>query len=338
MGYQIDEAKRLVIKAGHELVESGLIARTWGNISARIGYGKFVITPSGRDYMSLTPDDIVVVDIDGNYEGNVKPSSEKGVHAAAYKLRQDVNFVIHTHQVNATSLSILGKNIPLGNGISDDTKKIIGPKIITAKYGLSSTAKLTNAVETALGENPECNHVLMRYHGALCVGSDYDSAFKVAYTLEELSGRIYEHYCEEKLATSELGVEKLEVPEDFPLTVLHARTPYISKISKLGKPMRAYIDDLAQMIGAVVDIVPIGATWEDIEKARGSEAAIFIEGDGAYCYGVNEDEAEAMVMVLEKGCQAAYLAIKKPTPPLSYAGSILEHVIYMKKYSKLKDK
>ena len=101
--YTLEEGKKAVIEAGHRLLETGLIARTWGNVSARISDTQFVITPSGRAYDTLTPDDIVVVNInDCSYEGDVKPSSEKGIHADAYALRSDVNFVIHTHQVNAS--------------------------------------------------------------------------------------------------------------------------------------------------------------------------------------------------------------------------------------------
>ena len=69
MIFSIEEAKEFVIKAGLELLSAGLVARTWGNISARISDTQFVITPSGRSYDSLTKDDIVVVNIaDGSYD------------------------------------------------------------------------------------------------------------------------------------------------------------------------------------------------------------------------------------------------------------------------------
>ena len=80
---EILKAKQDVIDAGKKLVEYGLIARTWGNVSCRISETQFVITPSGKPYDGLTPDDIVVVNIDDySYEGDIKPSSEKGIHAA----------------------------------------------------------------------------------------------------------------------------------------------------------------------------------------------------------------------------------------------------------------
>ena len=86
------QAKEIVVEAGKQLVATGLIARTWGNVSCRISDSQFVITPSGRDYLSLTPDDIVVVNLeDLSYEGDIKPSSEKGLHAQCYILRKDCN-------------------------------------------------------------------------------------------------------------------------------------------------------------------------------------------------------------------------------------------------------
>ena len=102
----INEAKKLVIKAGINLVLSGLIARTWGNVSCRIDRNSFVITPSGRDYRTLMPDEIVQVNIaDLSYSGNIKPSSENGMHAAIYKLYPHTNFIIHTHQDNASVIA-----------------------------------------------------------------------------------------------------------------------------------------------------------------------------------------------------------------------------------------
>ena len=117
-------AKQQVIDAGLRLVETGLIARTWGNVSCRIDKNSFVITPSGKAYEDLTPKDIVLVSIeDCKYEGNVKPSSEKGIHAACYALRPDCYFVIHTHQKNASAVSTLGFEI---QDLKGRSKELIG--------------------------------------------------------------------------------------------------------------------------------------------------------------------------------------------------------------------
>lgn len=177
------EAKSEVVKAGLELVQSGLIARTWGNVSCRVDDEYFVITPSGRSYESLTPDDIVLVKIeDCSYDSEIKPSSEKGIHAMAYKMRSDVNFVIHTHQKNASAVSFLGYDI---NTLSDTSREIIGDNIPVAAYGLPGTGKLRKGVTAAL-ERSDSKAIIMSHHGALCIGSDYEDAFKVAAELEKV--------------------------------------------------------------------------------------------------------------------------------------------------------
>lgn len=178
---EIMQAKELVIKAGHELIASGLIARTWGNISCRVSDTQFVITPSGRAYETLTPEEIVLVNIeDLEYEGEIKPSSEKGIHAACYKLRPEINFVIHTHQVNASIVSALGNDI---NNVEGENAEVIGTNIPIASYGLPGTKKLRKGVIDAITRS-DAKAAVMAHHGAVCMGVDYDDAFKVAKALE----------------------------------------------------------------------------------------------------------------------------------------------------------
>ena len=176
-------AKETVITAGKRLVESGLIARTWGNVSCRVDDNSFVITPSGRSYETLTPDEIVLVKIDDlSYDGDVKPSSEKGIHAQAYKLRPEINFVIHTHQMNASAISFLGSDI---NCVPAESRDIIGSDIPVASYGLPGTGKLKKGVTEAL-ERSNSKAAIMAHHGAVCLGVDYEDAFKVASELEKV--------------------------------------------------------------------------------------------------------------------------------------------------------
>lgn len=176
------QAKLDVIKAGKLLCERGLIQRTWGNVSCRIDEETFVITPSGRDYLGLTPDDIVLVKIsDLSYEGDVKPSSEKGVHAACYKLRPNVNFVIHTHQTMASVAGLTGYDI---NHLEGESAKIIGKHVPLASYGLPGTKTLREGVTEAI-KRSSSKAVLMKHHGAVCMGESLEDAFNVANELEE---------------------------------------------------------------------------------------------------------------------------------------------------------
>ncbi len=177
----LQEAKESVILAGKRLVESGLIARTWGNVSCRTDCGHFVITPSGRDYLTLTPEEIVEVAIsDLTYQGMVKPSSEKGIHAEVYKLHSHINFVIHTHQDQASVVSVL--EMPSIKVSKDYTS--LKAEVVCADYGLPGTKKLRNGVIQALALS-KGNAVIMKHHGALCYGASYEEAFQVAQELED---------------------------------------------------------------------------------------------------------------------------------------------------------
>ncbi len=176
-------AKKLVIEAGERLVETGLIARTWGNVSCRVDDKTFVITPSGKPYIGLEPDDIVEVAINTlEWGGNVKPSSEKGIHAEVYKQFPDANFVIHTHQKVASAVSALSNGI---EKITGEAANLIGSVIHLGGYGLPGTKKLKKGVTNALKLGPS-KAVIMAHHGALCFGKDSDEAFEVASSLENV--------------------------------------------------------------------------------------------------------------------------------------------------------
>lgn len=188
MAYELEEAKRLVIEAGKKLAKTGLITRTWGNVSARISDTQFIITPSGRAYETLTPAELVVVNIDDcSYDYCIKPSSERGVHAVAYKHHPTVDFVIHTHQKAATIVGITGMEI---RNVYSQYKEVLGDKIPVADYAMSTTNALRKNVEMCIMMNPGSRAIMLMNHGALCMGDDYEQAFELAETLEECCERI----------------------------------------------------------------------------------------------------------------------------------------------------
>lgn len=190
------EAKNLVIEAGVKLVETGLIARTWGNVSCRVDDKTFVITPSGKPYIGLKPEDIVEVAIeDLAWSGDVKPSSEKGVHAEVYKEYPEANFVIHTHQKIASAVSVLKEGI---NTVAGEAQKIIGNNVLLAAYGLPGTKKLKKGVTEALKKSPS-KAVIMAHHGAVCYGATFEEAFEVAASLENLCTQYILNAAKEKL-------------------------------------------------------------------------------------------------------------------------------------------
>ncbi len=191
MAYLVEEAKKLVIEAGLRLQKEGLIVRTWGNISARVSDTQFVITPSGKGYERLTPDDIVLVDIKKcTYEGDIKPSSECGIHADVFAMRPEVNFVIHTHQTYASVVSIVGEDIEL----SEEEKQFLGEKIPCAAYGMSSSKPLRKQVKKTLKKTSGCNSMLLRNHGVLCMGTDFENAFEISSCLEQICKYKYDTF------------------------------------------------------------------------------------------------------------------------------------------------
>jgi len=186
----IDEIKRSIVQAGKRLVDSGLISRTWGNISCRIDENTMAITPSGMDYNFLTPEDIVEVKLsDCSYCGNIKPSVEKGIHASVYKLYPDINFVIHTHQVNASVVGALGLNSVKIEG----DYPLLGGEVPCAEYGIPGTKTLCRRVIKSV-KQASGNAVIMVYHGVLCYGKDQDEAFNAASQLENACDGFVKQY------------------------------------------------------------------------------------------------------------------------------------------------
>jgi len=375
MAYSVEKARELVLKAGLELCEAGLVARTWGNISARVSDTQYVITPSGRAYDTLTPEDIVLVNIaDGSYEGDVKPSGEKGVHAAVYELCPEMNFVIHTHQNYASALSVLGREIALGDesdGQEQTGECLLRNTLTCAEYGMYATEELVNNIKAQITTYPESKAVLMKYHGALCFGKDYNEAFAVAYELEKVSKDIFEKLCE----NDDTDYVNREANEEIPLTsegtfgipselqqqlasrdgirsIVLANTPYILKMSNLSKTMEPYLDDVAQIAGVDVKCVELHncreeqaagiksteeALTQTLLEALTDRNAVLIKGIGALCTGFDESEAEAVAIVLEKACMAAYLAnCVGNVPPLGKESAKKDREGYVNHYSKLK--
>jgi len=209
---EVKKAKELVVEAGLELVESGLIARTWGNVSCRLDASTFVITPSGRAYESLTPDEIVICKIeDGSYEGDIKPSSERGAHALIYRERPEANFIIHTHQTQASAASVIGK-AEMPAAFSSE-----GEPVPVADYGLPGTKKLCKGIEKALSKT-RGRAVIMAHHGVICFGEDEKEAFDAVFSLEK-SCRDYIKYLFKEAVEGKYGcsenLRRLFTDDDF---------------------------------------------------------------------------------------------------------------------------
>lgn len=169
-----------VCKTAKEMSNSGLVAGTWGNISARIDDDYMVITPSGMDYSRLFPDMMVIVNMNTlEYEGNLKPSIEAVVHSAVYKDRPEVNGIVHTHSTYALTVATAQKDIP---PICDDQVQILGGSVRLAGYTYPGTPEMAAEVVKALKERAGA---LIANHGAITVGRTLAEAYVGTNVLEK---------------------------------------------------------------------------------------------------------------------------------------------------------
>ena len=177
--------RELVVEYGKKLLESGLTTGTGGNLSVfNREQGLVAISPSGLDYRLSTPEDIVVIDLDGSIKGSDrKPSSEYGFHTILYKKREDVNAVVHTHSVYATTVACLNMELPAVHYLVG----FAGKKVPLAPYATFGTPELAENVIKTIGNY---NAVLLANHGLITVGRAMGNAFDAAEELE-LVARIY---------------------------------------------------------------------------------------------------------------------------------------------------
>ena len=317
---EIAKAKELVIKAGKDVAAAGLIARTWGNISCKTDDEHFVISASGKEYDTLTEDEVIELDLEElNYEGEIKPSSEKKVHREIYKLKEDVGFIIHTHQHNASAVSAMGQRIIK----LDKEYKGIGGFVLVAEYGLPSTSRVSDKVAEAVHDSIG-NAVIMSNHGAVCYGRDYEEAFEIANNLEEACGRYLEY----------IGVEPWNGEEEH-FKSLWNTSGVVKKYIEHRDAMPAYLDDFAQMIGPALEVLrEEDATDEVLEAAAEEGKPLLVRGRGAMCNALNDDDKIAISMLIEKNARAALAGIGER--PIGRYEAMFMRQFYLQKYSKLK--
>ena len=331
MKYSEQDARALVVEAGHRLVACGLVARTWGNISARVSDTQFVITPSGRSYETLKPEDLVLVQISGcTYEGDQKPSSEKGIHAAVYRHRSDTGFVIHTHQDYASCVGVSGQ------ALTDLNHPILGNTVPCGAYGMPSTKKLQTGVEDAMAANPCAKAILMRQHGALCMAADYESAFQIAQALEEVSKEAFDRAVTIPQAKDAKAAPLLNALRSLRAD-LHFSTeaaPAVQAVANWRKTLLPHLDDLAQIAGVQIPCVKKdpGAVLNALKHSN----AVLVPGVGAVCCAKDADDLVAIEMILRKSCMTALYAAACGANPLSPVDRRIMRLVYTIKYAKKK--
>ena len=176
-----------LVVLNRELPKNNLVAWTSGNVSARDpSTGLVVIKPSGIRYGDLTPESMVVVDLDGKVvEGKLKPSSDTFAHVHIYRHRQDVNGVVHTHSTFATAWAAVGKPIPpVLTAICDE----FGGPIPVGAYAKIGGDEIGQEIIRSIGASPA---ILMKNHGVFTIGRSPEEAIKAAVMIESVARTVY---------------------------------------------------------------------------------------------------------------------------------------------------
>lgn len=324
-------ARELICGTGRELLKTGLVARTWGNVSCRLDKTHFLITPSGLDYLKTTPEDIACVELGTmKWEGKRKPSSEKGVHASAYELFPEVGFVIHTHQNCASALGLAGFE---SMDITEAEKAALGG-VAKAEYGLPGMKKLKNAVKAAMQTG--AHTVFMVNHGVVVCGEDKKQAMERVQLLEDICRR---NLCIGKDAPKRLAGNKLmalmaAVRSEMPTAELNGGDYAVMWANK-RKTLHAQLDDMAQMLGSHVPCVK--AKPKKVVRALKVRDAVYVKGVGAVVKADDPDDREALRLLTEKSALCAlHTAGLGSKVKLNTADTALMRFVYKKKYSKRK--
>lgn len=208
----LKELKRKVYEANMEVQKQNLIKYTWGNVSGiDRSKGLFVIKPSGVAYKDLTPDMMVVCDLDGNVvEGNLNPSSDTQTHAVLYKHFDEIGGIVHTHSPWATVWAQAGLDVPVYGTTHADTfygdipcARFLTEEEILDAYEYETGKVIVEEFSKRNIKPMDIPAVLLKGHGPFTWGKDSNEAVVNAVVLEEVCKM---NYYTEKLNEN---VEKL---------------------------------------------------------------------------------------------------------------------------------
>ena len=197
MPEQWDEQRRELAEATREMYRRGLVGAYSGNTSLRLtgtgDEGLLLVTPTHHPYYRLQPEELVVVNLDGEpvdgeppdskpaSSGGMRPSSETRLHLEIYRRRADVRAVAHTHSIYASAAAVVGRDIP---PLIDEMLLTIGGPVKVSAYAFPGTQELAEAAYAALGDR---NAALLRNHGVVGVGPDIWEALEVCDLVERLA-------------------------------------------------------------------------------------------------------------------------------------------------------
>ncbi|GAB4312735.1 MAG: class II aldolase/adducin family protein [Candidatus Sumerlaeia bacterium] len=186
------EHREALCEIGRRVWQRGFVAANDGNFSVRLEHGRVLATPTLISKGFMAPEDLVIVDLDGNLiEGRRRPTSELKVHLHAYRRRADVRAVVHAHPPHATAFCIARRDVP--RCVLPEIELFIG-EIPLVPYATPGTGEVTDSIDPFLAQH---NVFLLASHGALTFGDD---PFQAYYRMETL-----DQYCRILLLARQLG-------------------------------------------------------------------------------------------------------------------------------------
>ena len=171
--------KEAVLAGAKKMLEDGLVEGTSGNISGRLEGGLVCLSPSSVPYDTMTLDDLVVVDMEGNVvEGHRSPTTEKDLHLSALRLYPELGCVIHTHAVYATMFALAHEPIP---AVIEEVVVYLGGDVPCCDYKLTGSAELGDEVASKLADR---GAALVANHGLVTCGATVEKALHNAALVE----------------------------------------------------------------------------------------------------------------------------------------------------------
>ncbi len=184
---KLKELRERVWRANLELPKNNLVTMTSGNVSGRDPETNLVvIKPSGVKFEELSPENMVIVDLEGNVvEGALGPSSDTAAHNYIYQHRQDVFGIVHTHSNYATAFAAVGQSIPVYlTAIADE----FGGPIPCGDYARIGGKAIGEEILRAIGNAPA---ILMKQHGVFTIGPTPEAALKAAVMVEDVAKTVW---------------------------------------------------------------------------------------------------------------------------------------------------
>jgi L-ribulose-5-phosphate 4-epimerase len=210
----LEKLRQEVYQLHLELPKNGLVIWTTGNISGRdLETGLVVIKPSGIMYDDLTPEDLIILDLNGKIvEGKLKPSSDTATHLYIYRHRSEVGGIVHTHSPFATAFAAIGKPIPpYLTAICDE----FGESIPVGGFAPIGGEEIGREVIRSIGTSPD---ILMQNHGVFTIGKNPKAAVKAAVMVEDAARGMFYAYQLGKL----MGTEPIPIAPEM-VAQLHRR-------------------------------------------------------------------------------------------------------------------